>query len=222
MRGADVVRGDTVAYEDKNSTRGYSIGHCTSPSYIKKKVASNTESGLFGALIQVKSMRPLIGHNCEKQWVAGVNKPSVVVPTNRILMTKFSIRRASRVASEADRDEGEDGTIYTINDKKKEVATILRRLDALVPGSEDAQARAATAAAAAAAVVVAAPVALPAVVENVGNDDEDIEMEDAEDVLAVTQQTSNIEPTRPTGRKPSGRGSPNKKRRKISRRRGST
>ena len=207
--GADVDPGETVAYEDTNSTRGYSIGHCTLKAYIVKKLARNRDSGLYGSLIQVRSMRPLIGHNCEKQWVAGVNKPSVLVPTNRILMTKFSVRKASRVASEADRDEGEDGTIYSINDRKKEVATVLRRLDTLVPDSNNAQIRAAEAAAAAVVVVVAPAVVVAPVVA------EDVVMGTVEEVSEETPVLLNIVPT-PPHEAPSGRGrSPNKKRRKT-------
>ena len=111
-------------------------------------------------------MRPLIGHNCEKQWIAGQNTPFVLVKTWCILMTDFSIRKSSRRASAADTAEGEDGTIFTINDKEKEIASILTRLDTLLPDTEAAKHRAAADVAEQAAVNAAAAADAAAAVVN--------------------------------------------------------
>ena len=223
--GSNLRVGDSVAYIDTSSVRGYTVGFVKLISYNTKRV---------GAVFQVQQMRPLIGHNCEKQWIAGINTEFKIVPTKRILLTSFSTRRSTRVVSQNDLQDGEDGTIYTLNDRRKEVATILKRLDTLIPDSDGAQGRNAVAIEAA-GVIAAAAIAAAAAAEVVADVAEVVavvppseeEQEQGEDTVmgdvlppingaVVLPQPNVMVPHPPRGREERS-GSPNKRSRKKTR-----
>ena len=113
----------------------------------------------------------------------GINTSFQTVPTKRILLTSFSTRRSTRVVSQNDLQDGEDGTIYTLNDRRQEVATILKRLDTLIPDSDGAQERNAVAIEAA-GVIAAAAIAAAAAAEVVA---------DVAEVVAVVPPTEEQE-----------------------------